>query len=51
MLKKLIVFAITSGLAAKWFKAYAHKTSRTNADRSAGVVDVQSRRPSGPERL
>lgn len=51
MLKKLIVFAITSGLAAKWYKAYAHKTSRKNADRGSGVVDVESRRPFTPERF
>jgi hypothetical protein len=51
MLKKLIVFAITSGLAAKWYKAYADKTSRKKADSSSGVVDVESRRPSAPERF
>jgi hypothetical protein len=51
MLKKLIVFAITSGLAAKWYKAYAHKTSQKQADRSSGVVNAESRRPSTPERF
>jgi hypothetical protein len=51
MLKKLIVFALTSGLAAKWYKAYANKTSRKYADRSSGVVDVEPRRRSAPERF
>jgi hypothetical protein len=51
MLKKLIVFAITSGLAAKWYKAYARKTSRKNADRSSSVADVESRSPSAPGRF
>jgi hypothetical protein len=51
MLKKLIVFAITSGLAAKWYKAYANKTSQKQAERSSGVVDAESRSPSVPERF
>jgi hypothetical protein len=51
MLKKLIIFAITSGLAAKGYKAYASKTSQKQADRSSGVVDVAPRRPSAPERF
>jgi hypothetical protein len=46
MLKKLIFFAITSGLAAKWYKSYANKSSRKSTDRSSDVVDVESRRPS-----
>jgi hypothetical protein len=50
MFKKLIVFAITSGLAAKWYKSYANKTSRKIADRSSSVMDVESRSPSMADR-
>lgn len=47
MLKKLIVFAITSGLAAKLCKSYVEKqdlrASRTPAKPTAGTA--QRRRP------
>ncbi len=38
MLKKLIVFAITSGLAAKAYKAYAAKKAATPAATRAPVA-------------
>ena len=54
MLKKLIVFAITSGLAAKWYKAYASKASKaskTQANGPTGGLDAQSRKRSPPAQL
>jgi hypothetical protein len=45
MFKKLIVFAITSGLAAKWYKACANKSGRKGVDRASDIVDVDSRGP------
>ncbi len=41
MLKKLIVFAITSGLAAKLYKAYAEK-KRLAGNTSASQVRSRS---------
>lgn len=52
MLKKLIVLAITSGLAARLYKTYAHKkeaggptTSNSNSNRNSTPAPRQS---SGP---
>ena len=43
MLKKLLVFAITSGLAAKAYKAYAQKKQAGNYPASAkGVSPARS---------
>ena len=48
MLKKLIVFAITSGLAAKWYKAYA---SKKHADINSGGLAAESSKHSLPAQL
>ena len=43
MLKKFIVFAITSGLAAKAYKAYAAKKAATPGATGAPVVKRSSK--------
>ena len=50
MLKKLIVFAITSGLAAKLYKAYAHKKGAGGpmASNSDSKRTPTPRQPPGP---
>ena len=50
MLKKLIVFAITSGLAAKLYKTYAHKKEAggPTASNSKRTPAPRSRQSSGP---
>lgn len=47
MLKKLLVFAITSGLAAKLYKRYTEKHAQANgsAPAAAGGKSVQRKRP------
>ena len=47
MLRKLIVFAITSGLAAKLYRSYVNKRSETDrAD--AAPVETRRRRAGAP---
>jgi len=40
MLKKLLVFAITSGLAAKLYKSYAEKQAASRSPASTGKKPV-----------
>jgi hypothetical protein len=47
MLKKLLVFAITSGLAAKLYKAYVNKQGANNPTAAGGDTPVSRKRPAG----
>lgn len=48
MLKKLLVFAITSGLAAKLYKRYAEKQAQAATPSQAGNKPVVRKR-AGPK--
>ena len=45
MLKKLLVFAITSGLAAKLYKSHVSKKQGTDKPAAAGKEDLVPRKP------